>query len=510
MGNQESSLDGSKYIIKKKKNENLQNSSKNPNNNSQKIINNTIKNKNIATKEQIIPNTNNSKNNNNQQVQYIYHEYDNNIPVSSSISSSKNNMNSKNHNIQLNNTQFNKSKEEEKQIYNNSIIQRNIINDIYINQTTSKNKDNQNYMMYPSNSNNELTKPKANFDNLEFTPYNFNEEVNKFKENIDIEKIEFEKNEKIRREKFESTINNKTEYLRNQIQKFEENYNPWEILGMNNYDLDINNIKKSYKKMALKYHPDKVGEKYKDKFQLITQSYIYLLGKSEEENLLNNKINRKVSKIDYENDINEGIENIYVSKDKFDINQFNKIFEKYKVPDSFDNGYGDLMKEEIKEDKEKSYIFGSKFNNDIFNAHFDNKKNKKKSSDIIEYREPDALDSSFKNVSHQLLGMDSIEDFGSINSGNLSYTDYKKAHVDETLLIDVNKVKYKKYDSIDQLEADRSNLSYNVSPEDKQRYEYMERKRQEDDNFRLSQLKNYDKQIENQYNRLNQRLIIHK
>ena len=483
MGNQESDLNNSTYVIKKKKNETIQNQNK-PQQYRQKK--------------------------NNQPVQYIYHEYEDSLNNNRNLNNNSRNIYSNtNNNINNKNLQLNKSKEEEKQIYNNSIIERNMINDIYLNKNKNK-TDGQNYMMYPSNSNNELSTPKANFENLEFTPYNFNEEVNKFKENINVEKNEFEKNEKLRRQKFESDINNKSEYLKSQIKKFEENYNPWEILGMNNYDLDINNIKKSYKKMALKYHPDKVGEKYKDKFQLITQSYIYLLGKSEEENLLNNKINRKVSKIDYENDINEGIENIYVSKDKFDINQFNKIFEKYKVPDSFDNGYGDLMKEEIKEDKENSYIFGSKFNNDIFNAHFDNKKNKKKSSDIIEYREPDALDSSFKNVSHQLLGMDSIEDFGSINSGNLSYTDYKKAHVDETLLIDVNKVKYKKYDSIDQLEADRSNLSYNLSPEDKQRYEYMERKKQEDDNFRLNQLRNYDKQIETQYNRLNQRLIIHK
>ena len=158
------------------------------------------------------------------------------------------------------------------------------------------------------------------------------------------EQLEFEELEKTRRISFQQKKEEKVNYLKKMTKKFEEKYNPWKILEMKENDLNIANIKKSYKKMALKYHPDKAGEKYNEIFQIITQSYIYLLSKAEESGELETKINRKVEKAIYEDNINEGVENIYIDKDKFDINTFNKIFEEYKIPDVFDDGYGDLMK----------------------------------------------------------------------------------------------------------------------------------------------------------------------
>lgn len=386
-----------------------------------------------------------------------------------------------------------------RQSSNNALVERNLFSEVNI-------KKSSNIFDYPSNSNNELTIPKQNIDNLEFTPYNFNDEINKFKKNLSSERTEFENKEKERRVMFEKTQKDKSKYLENQISNFEQKYNPWEILGLTYNDYDINNIKKAYKKSALKYHPDRVGDKFKDKFQLITQSYIYLLGKADETNVIEKKINKTVEKADYGDDINENVENIYIDKDNFNINQFNKIFDEYKIPSSFDKGYSNLGKEDIEEQQ----VFGSKFNSDIFNAHFDNIKTKKNSNELIEYQEPNALDSSNNNMNQTFLGMDDMNDFGSMNNNNLSYTDYKKAHVDENLLINVNKVKYKTYNSIDQLESDRSSISYVATNEDKKRYEYVERKKLEDDRLRTMQQKNYDEMIENQYRKLNQRLIVNK
>jgi hypothetical protein len=78
------------------------------------------------------------------------------------------------------------------------------------------------------------------------------------------------------------------------------------------------------------------------------------------------------------------------------------------------------------------------------------------------------------------------------------------------MLIDVNKVKYKTYNSIDHLENERSKLSYDLSPEDKRRNEYLERKRLDDDNYRIQRQNQYDNIIENNYRNINQRLIVHK
>jgi len=68
----------------------------------------------------------------------------------------------------------------------------------------------------------------------------------------------------------------------------------------------------------------------------------------------------------------------------------------------------------------------------------------------------------------------------------------------------------KKYNSIDQLESDRSNISYIANEQEKRHYEYLENKKLENDNLRIYQQRNYDNMIKNQYDKLNQRLIIHK
>jgi len=542
MGNQES-LPNDRFIVRKKINEKIvkENNNekiikKNNNNNNEINHNFNVESSVFTGKNTLLKKSNSDKKQNNSSFPHYEENYmKKNTKMNRSFSgdsslfsgvSTKENTNyqpiidehyeksnlNKNQNIQhmqnMQNIQNIQNKLVEKQYTNNAIMERNVLSDLYNSQ-----KQQTRVFDYPSNSNNELDIPKKNFDNIEFTPFNFNDEVNKYKKSLNDEREDFDKIEKVRRSKFEKVESEKKNYLESQIKNFELKYNPWEILGLKYKDYDINNIKKAYKKNALKYHPDRAGNKYEDKFQLITQSYIYLLDKAEQYNQTEIKINKKVENIDYEDNINEKAENIYVSKDKFDLNQFNKIFEDYKVPSTFDKGYSDLMKQDIKTNKnnDNNQVFGKSFNKDVFNAHFEKLKiNNKNNTDMIQYKEPDALDTSLGNLNQSFLGVDEMDDFGAVNSNALSYTDYKKAHVDETMLIDVNKVKYKTYKSIDQLESDRSQLSYTQSPEDRQRQEYMERKRMEDDNIRIQKQRDYDEMVQQNYNKINRKLIVNK
>jgi curved DNA-binding protein CbpA len=116
---------------------------------------------------------------------------------------------------------------------------------------------------------------------IKFDKTNFSDRIKEYEEGYEKEETEFRKQEESRRSKFNRYIDRKKEKLRDEIKRFEENYNPFEILGLEDGDLEMGNIRKAYKKMALKYHPDKVGDKYGDHFQIITQSYIYLLNKAE-------------------------------------------------------------------------------------------------------------------------------------------------------------------------------------------------------------------------------------
>ena len=492
----------SKSINKKKEEHEYQEYKKSHNNNSNNNSNNT---NNHNNKNKL----NNSNNNNNRNNNYVVVENDR----------------EKQNDLLETKIMYDRmilDKTENRSSTNSSLISRNL-NNIFEengNGNGSSNRGGANKIIsYPTTSN---IVPKPNLDNIEFTPYNYNDEVNKFKKNMSDEQIEFEEQELSRRRNFENRKEEKVSYLKQMTKKFEEKYNPWKILEMKENDLNIANIKKSYKKMALKYHPDRAGEKYNEIFQIITQSYIYLLSKAEENGEIEAKISRKVEKSIYEDNINEGIENIYIDKDKFDINTFNKIFEEYKIPDAFDTGYGDLMKngggagdgeEGAQNSIENDCIFGKKFNNDIFNSHFDKEKNSKNSSQknnqLMEYQDPNAGDSSSKFNAGQ-LGLNKVDDFGYSNNNNLSYTDYKTAHFDENLLIDVSKVNYKTYNSIDHLENERSKLSHQVSPEDKRRYDMLDRKKQEDDKVRFEQLRMQDEIARERFSQLNQRLIVNK
>ena len=119
----------------------------------------------------------------------------------------------KNHNIH--------NKLVEKQYTNNAIMERNVLSDLYNNQ-----KQQTRVFDYPSNSNNELDIPKKSFDNIEFTPFNFNDEVSKYKKSLNDEREDFDKIEKVRRSKFEKEESEKKNYLESQIKNCKIKYNP--------------------------------------------------------------------------------------------------------------------------------------------------------------------------------------------------------------------------------------------------------------------------------------------
>jgi len=398
----------------------------------------------------------------------------------------------------------------ENEIIYNQNLSNNVPPQKQLNQSVLNNPPQKSEIIYNRqvNQNNEMT-PYIHTTNIQLRPDNLENEISSFQDNLKREKEEFEKEQKRREIEFEREQNKKYEYLKKELSKFENEYNPYQIMGIDKESISESILKKKYKTLILKYHPDKVGDKYKDQFQIITQAYLYLLNVIEKENELSEKTKKKVNIEYYEDKIHEiqdeGVENIHVDKDNFNINTFNKIFEKYRLPSEYDNGYNDL---DFKEPKEENVLFGKKFNQEIFHSHFDKLKTKH-SSDIIEYQEPKEIYSS-GNFGFQELGITNMNDFGSINSTQgLSYTDYKKAHLDENLLIDAQKVKYKSYKNMDHLEQERSNISYQPTQEDKKKYALLQQKKEEDERIRYEYMLKQDEKIKNQYEILNKKLIVH-
>ena len=74
-------------------------------------------------------------------------------------------------------------------------------------------------------------------------------------------------------------------------------------------------------------------------------------------------------------------------------------------------------------------------------------------------------------------------------------------------LINPNQVKYKTYRNINELEKDRSNLSYEMSPEDAERRAIQSQIEQEEEEARQARLRNNDALSAQHYNRVHQRML---
>ncbi len=546
MGNQESIIDN-KYELKKKSiiEEKHQNIEAKEIHHHKKTLKN--KNQNHINNSHLQNNRNINKHINKHDNKYD-NKYEDSIDNTHVYNHNNVYLNHNTNKIPITNPNINNYKRLHERQYNNELLlQRNILSNLHNN-----NRPVGNIFDYPSSSNNELDEPKKNFDNIKFTPYDMNDTKtfdnnhhnnnhhnnhhnnnhnnnhhnnnhnnnhhnnhhnnnhnnNHHNNNHNNNHHNNHHNNIYDNDDNNNYNNNYKTTVNNTHHNIHHEYDPWKILGIQNKSLDKIVINKAYKKCALKYHPDKAGKKYEDLFQEMKEAHRYLIEKSEQHNYIEEKTKKPVINMDYE-DINDNMENIYISKDKFDINKFNEIFSENKLPTKFDKGYSNMYNENINETKNK---YSNNYNKDSFNEHFENiKKNNKKSTDIIEYNEPMALESSLSNLNQFQYGMDDIDDFGAVNSNNgLSYTDYKRAHVDETMLIDPSSVKYKSYKNIEQLESDRSNITYQMDANEKKRYEMMEKKREEDNQRRLQLQMEYDMMVEKHYNKLNRKMIINK
>lgn len=279
--------------------------------------------------------------------------------------------------------------------------------------------------------------------------------------------------------------------------------NPYKVLNISkNYDESI--LKKAFIKKAMIVHPDKGGEKYKDgkEFKLLTISYKVLLNKLNKGS--DDKIHNDLKKGLTEYLKNEKKVNNKKIKDKFDLNEFNKIYEENKIKDDFiDDGYGNWLKENSKE----TIVKLSEYNKNTFNEKFNElKKINKSKTQLKVYEEPKEL-ISFKNIdSLSILGGGKVNSYsGEING--LGFKDLREAFEESTLIdpssVDISDRKI----SIKEYNKERNKIKYNMTNEDKQKL--LERKKilKQNEKIRLERLKNNDNLHFDQYSILHQRLI---
>ena len=334
-----------------------------------------------------------------------------------------------------------------------------------------------------------------------------------------------------------------TEYHYNENENIEDIVNPLDIFRLDS-NYDMNTLKREYKKLALKYHPDKNRDDINAsrKFEIVTKCYIALLEKltnretteksfndlkkSSNDYIQNQEAVPKRNR-DYHDDISTSPSintntstntntNNYKSNNTnyqqkqagFNINRFNQLFNDNKVKEEDEEGgYSDWMEKSdanrptLDVPKNKN-IRSENFNINIFNSTFD-KIEDNSSREVIKFTEPQPLNIQTR-MNYTELGSSNTDDYSNKSEhSQLHYTDYKKAH-STTKLVDPKKIQSRQnYKSIDDLEADRSRVQFTMSSEDEYKYNELKKKEEAIEQKRLEKLRERDEMYARQYNKVN-------
>jgi hypothetical protein len=286
------------------------------------------------------------------------------------------------------------------------------------------------------------------------------------------------------------------------LEKHVSNYDYYKIYGYSkNQNIDINDLKKKFKKFAMQTHPDKNNGNERN-FNIIKQGYKKILEdlelKKEEKQydvLKNNSLDFLQVQQNNQN------QNTKINKDNFDISKFNSVYKENKIEDVNDNGYSDWIDNNTfnSEEIERNPKLSGNLNQ--FNRVFDNSVNID-NKQVQKYNDPRSLFmNNYNNCSE--LGIDKVDNYTG-ETKTIKFTDYKEAHT-TSKLVD-SKMKYKQYRNISELESARSNIKDLTEDE----IEYYNTKQEEEEikeKQRLEKQNNIDNLHFKNYERLNKIML---
>ncbi len=214
-----------------------------------------------------------------------------------------------------------------------------------------------------------------------------------------------------------------------------------EVLGLEEeVAMTEETLKKAYRIAASKAHPDKGGNE--EKFEAVTRAYAYLSdilrrihgGRTKESKV--EAPNALKDSREQESEQWKHIEPIRLNPKKLDMNAFNQMFEKTRIPDPDDDGYGNWLQE--KSEQKMGPAFSGKFNRDVFNQMFE-ERNKTSSQSTALSLQPQAMTLAPMAVE---LGRDKPQSSTAPANASLKYTDLMQAYtVENTISNQVSNVR---------------------------------------------------------------------
>jgi len=205
-----------------------------------------------------------------------------------------------------------------------------------------------------------------------------------------------------------------------------------EVLGLEEeVAMTEEGLKKAYRTAAARAHPDKGGSE--ERFEAVTRAYAYLSeilrrihGGRTKEGKVEAPSQLKDSRTQ-ESEQWKHVEPIRLNPKKLDLNAFNQMFEKTRMPDPDDDGYGDWLQEKSEKGK-MGPAFSGKFNRDVFNQMFEERNKKDSETNALIALQPQAMTLAPMAVE---LGRDRPNTYTAPANANLKYTDLKQAYTVE-------------------------------------------------------------------------------
>jgi curved DNA-binding protein CbpA len=196
-------------------------------------------------------------------------------------------------------------------------------------------------------------------------------------------------------------------------------------------------LKSAYKKAVLAAHPDKGGSE--KEFEAVTRAYAYLgdilkrihggrgtEGKVEAPTALQGNREQDADKW-------KMVEPVQLNAKNLDMNRFNTMFEKTRIPDPEESGYGDWLKGGGDTAEAQGPKFSGKFNREVFHRAFEDENKARQTS---ARQQGGVMTVQEQSLASRLgyateLGRTARDDYTvSANDPGLKYTDLKKAYTE--------------------------------------------------------------------------------
>jgi curved DNA-binding protein CbpA len=193
-------------------------------------------------------------------------------------------------------------------------------------------------------------------------------------------------------------------------------------------------LKGAYKKAVVRAHPDKGGSE--KEFEAVTRAYAYLgdiLSRIHGGRSVEGKVEAPTKLANGRNVESEAwkmVEPVQLNPSKLNLDVFNTMFEKTRIPDPEESGYGDWLKGG--DSSSEAPKFGGKFNRDVFNDVFAEEQQKKSSGKGV----TNALVAQELSLASRMgfateLGRTGRDDYTvAANERGVAYTDLKKAYTE--------------------------------------------------------------------------------